>query len=75
MRLKFLCALTLPTNDCPFHSVTEFRGRHCSSVKRMSKTFSTQVTTREAGGSLVVVLTGGNVTPTELTELEAQIGK
>ena len=41
----------------------------------MSKTFSTQVTTREAGGSLVVVLTGGNVTPTELTELEAQIGR
>ena len=44
-------------------------------LKRMSKTFPTQVTSREAGGSLVVVLTGGNVTPTELTELEAQIGK
>ena len=35
----------------------------------------TQVTTSVgSSGSLAVVLTGGNVTPTELTELEAQKG-
>merc|ERR1711971_379560 len=46
-----------------------------SGCAALAATLAGKVTSREAGGSLVVVLTGGNVTPTELTELEANIRK